>query len=71
MSDGLCSSMDRMNDKLSTVTLAHAPRVNEQISQNPRRVAHCRVSSLVMVCRRSFAAKANLLATANQKTAKC
>ena len=28
MSDGLCSSMDRMNDKLSTVTLAHAPRVN-------------------------------------------
>ena len=47
MSDGVCSSMDRMN---------------EQISQNPRRVAHCRVSSLVMVCRRSFAAKANLLA---------
>ena len=35
---------------------------NEQISRNPRRVAHCRVSSLVMVCRRSFAAKANLLA---------
>ena len=35
---------------------------NEQISQNPRRVAHCRVSSLVLVCRRSFAAKANLLA---------
>ena len=27
---------------------------------NPRRVAHCRVSSLVMVCRRSLA---NLLAT--------
>ena len=48
MSDGLCSTMDRMN---------------EQISRNPRRVAHCRVSSLVMVCRRSFAAKANLLAT--------
>ena len=37
-------------------------RMNEQISRNPRRVAHCRVSSLVMVCRRSFAAKANLLA---------
>ena len=36
--------------------------MNEQISQNPRRVAHCRVSSLVMVCRRSFAAKASLLA---------
>ena len=35
---------------------------NEQISQNPRRVAHCRVSSLVMVCKSSFAAKANLLA---------
>ena len=51
-----------MNDRASTVTLAHAPRVNEQISRNPRRVAHCRVSSLVMVCRRSFAAKANLLA---------
>ena len=30
---------------------------NEQISQNPRRVAHCRVSSLVMVFKRSFAAK--------------
>ena len=25
-------------------------------------VAHCRVSSLVMVCKRSFAAKANLFA---------
>ena len=36
--------------------------MNEQISQNPRRVAHCRVSSFVMVYRRSFAAKANLLA---------
>ena len=34
---------------------------NEQISQNPRRVAHCKVSSLVMVCKRSFAAT-NLLA---------
>ena len=48
----------RCNDKPSTVTLTHAPWVNnsknEQISQNPRRVAH-----LVMVCR---AAKANLLA---------
>ena len=33
---------------------------NEKTSQNPRRVAHCRVSSLVMVCRRSLA---NLLAT--------
>ena len=32
------------------------------ISQNPRRVAHCRVSSLFMVCRKIFAAKANLLA---------
>ena len=42
MSGGLCSSMDR---------------TNEQTSRNPRRVAHCRVSSLVMVCRRSFAAK--------------
>ena len=42
---------DRMNE-----------RTNEQISRNPRRVAHCRESSLVMVCRRSFAAKANLLA---------
>ena len=67
MSDGLCSSVDRTNertnDRASTVTLAHAPRVkNEKTSQNPRRVAHCRVSSLVMVCRRSFAAKANLLA---------
>ena len=47
MSGGLCSSMDR---------------TNEQISRNPRRVAHCRVSTLVMVCRRSFAAEANLLA---------
>ena len=37
-------------------------RTNEQISQNPRRVAHCRVSSLVITFRRSFAAKANLLA---------
>ena len=37
-------------------------RTNEQTSRNPRRVAHCRVSSLVLVCRRSFAAKANLLA---------
>ena len=36
--------------------------INEQISRNPRRVAHCRVSSLVMVCRRSFAAKTNLVA---------
>ena len=35
-------------------------RTNEKTSQNPRRVAHCRVSSLVMVCRRSLA---NLLAT--------
>ena len=35
-------------------------RMNEKTSQNPRRVAHCRVSSLVMVCRRSLA---NLLAT--------
>ena len=35
---------------------------NEQISRNPRRVAHCRVSSLVMVCRRSFAVKTNLVA---------
>ena len=52
----------RVNDKRSTVTLAHAPRVNEQISQNPRRVAHCKVSVLATVCRRSFAAKANLLA---------
>ena len=37
-------------------------QVNEQILHNPRRVAHCRVSSLVMVCRRSFVAKANLFA---------
>ena len=37
-------------------------RMNEQTSRNPRRVAHCRVSSIVLVCRRSFAAKANLLA---------
>ena len=51
MSDGLCSSMDRTNE-----------RMNEQTSRNPRRVAHCRVSSLVLVCRRSFAAKANLFA---------
>ena len=36
------------------------PAFNEKTSQNPRRVAHCRVSSLVMVCRRSLA---NLLAT--------
>ena len=35
---------------------------NEQISQNPRRNAHCKISFLVTVCRRSFAAKANLLA---------
>ena len=42
---------DRMNE-----------RTNEQISQNPRRVVHCRVSSLVIVCRRSFAARANLFA---------
>ena len=37
--------------------------------------AHCRDSSLVMVCRRSFAAKANLLVlaieTALLETAKC
>ena len=52
MSDGLCSSLDRMNERMT----------NEQISRNPRRVARCRVSSLVMVCRRSFAANANLLA---------
>ena len=51
MSGGLCSSMDRTNEL-----------VNELISQNPRRVAHYRVSSLVIVCRRSFAAKANLFA---------
>ena len=31
------------------------PTSNEQISQNPRRVAHCTVSVLVMVCIRSFA----------------
>ena len=37
--------------------------MNEQISQNPRRFAHCRLNSLVMVCRRSFAAiRANLFA---------
>ena len=42
-------------------------RTNENFT-NPRRVStehcckHCIVSSLVMVCRRSFAAKANLLA---------
>ena len=40
--------------------------MNEQISQNPRRVAHRRVSSLVMAFRRSFAAKANLLAIETQ-----
>ena len=40
----------------------HGLYINEQISRNPRRVAHCRVSSLVMAFRRSFAAKANLLA---------
>ena len=51
MSNGLCSSIDRKSEQ-----------TNEQISQNPRRVAHCRVSSLVMAFRRSFAAKANLLA---------
>ena len=55
MSDGLCSSLDRMNERTNE-------RVNEQISRNPRRVAHCRFSSLVLVCRRSFAAKANLFA---------
>ena len=44
-----CSAVDRQNE-----------RTNEKTSQNPRRVAHCRVSSLVMVCRRSLA---NLLAT--------
>ena len=38
------------------------PSNKEQISQNPRRVAHCKVSSLVMVCKRSLAAKASLLA---------
>ena len=44
------------------VSAAHwTDRMNEQISRNPRRVAHCRVSSLVMAFRRSFAAKANLL----------
>ena len=48
--------------------------MNEQISRNPRRVAHCRVSSfiLVLVCRRSFAAKANLqtaLLTRRQQSA--
>ena len=40
----------------------HKILINEQISRNPRRVTHCRVNSLVMVCRRSYAAKANLLA---------
>ena len=39
--------------------LCQQPHNNEQISQNSQHVAHCRVSSLVMVCRRSFA---NLLA---------
>ena len=41
MSDGLCSSVDRTNermnertnDRASTVTLAHAPRVNDKLSQ--------------------------------------
>ena len=56
MSDGLCSSMDRTNER------TNERQSNEQISRNPRRVAHCRVSSLVMICRRSFAAKANLFA---------
>ena len=44
MSDGLCSSVDRTNermnertnDRASTVTLAHAPRVNEEYLRNPR-----------------------------------
>ena len=47
----ICSSLKLMENSL-----------NEQNSQNPRCVAHCRVSSLVMAFRRSFAAKANLLA---------
>ena len=117
MSDGLCSSMDRMNERTNEWQskyrdpCAYAPRINnsqqsilkslevgsrfnltcfssslkrtsrlcrtlfwigsnEQTSRNPRRVAHCRVSYLVMGFRRCFAAKANLLAIANQKTAK-
>ena len=40
-------------------------RTNERISRTlgvEHRCKHCRVSSLVMVCRRSFAAKANLFA---------
>ena len=45
------------SDPSGMETRAH---YNEKTSQNPRRVAHCRVSSLVMVCRRSLA---NLLAT--------
>ena len=48
--------------KNSCIALVKTVKMNEQISQNPRRFAHCRLSSLVMVCRRSFAAKANLLA---------
>ena len=57
--DNLSSMVCRRSFAAKANLLATA---NEQISQNPRRVAHCRVSSLVMVCRRSFAAKANLLA---------
>ena len=42
---------------------------NEKTSQNPRRVAHCRVSSLVMVCRRSLAATETALLTRRQQSA--
>ena len=35
MSADLCSASDRMNDKASTVTLAHAPRVNDTMNRSP------------------------------------
>ena len=50
--------MPRWNDTLSTNTMNgfHEPSAFEH------RCKHCRVSSLVMVCRKSFAAKADLFA---------
>ena len=51
-----------MNDKPSTVTLAHAPRVNKTKPVWPSSEVASVNALLVMVCRRSFAAKANLFA---------
>ena len=53
MSDGLCSSLDRMNermtDKPSTVTLTHAPRIN-YVSYSNRYVAPVIIRLLLSTC---------------------